>query len=261
MLYWFYTFFDIHILQYISVRAGIGFFTALLITLVAMPRFIKWAKEKNANQPIYSLAPSSHQAKSKVPTMGGVVFLFATLIATLIAAKLENAFVIGGLLTIILFSLIGIKDDLSKILYQQNDRGLSARSKLYMQFFAAFIISIVVLLLSNIDTNFYLPFYKFPLIDLGLSSLFLWVLVIVASSNSVNLTDGLDGLATVPTIFALFTLSVFAYVLGHAVLSEYLLYPKMIGVGEVTIIGASLIGALMGFFVVQLPSGRNLYGR
>jgi len=247
MLYWLHTYFDINIFQYITVRAGIGFFIGLVLTLFLMPKFITWAKSRNANQPIYSLAPASHQAKGKTPTMGGVVFIFATLIATFISAKLENAYVIGGILTLVLFAIIGIKDDLSKILDQKNESGLSPRTKLYMQTIAALIVATLVLFLSNIDTQFYVPFYKYPLADLGIFSILFWTLVMVASSNSVNLTDGLDGLATVPTIVGIFTLGVFAYVMGNAVLSQYLLFPKMIGVGEMVIMGASLIGSLIGF--------------
>ncbi|WP_200762690.1 phospho-N-acetylmuramoyl-pentapeptide-transferase [Nitrosophilus alvini] len=247
MLYWLYEIFGINLFQYITVRAGIGFFIAFFLTIFLMPRFIKWAKQKKASQPIYSLAPKNHQQKADTPTMGGLVFLTSTIIATFIAAKLDNLFVIIGLATIVLFGLIGIKDDMSKIIKRENRSGLSAKAKIMLQIIVAFAISWFLFAVTNLDSYLYIPFYKYPLLDMGYFSIFFWMLVIVSATNAVNLTDGLDGLATVPSIFALASLSIIVYITGHAVLSEYLLLPKVSGTGEVTIISASLAGALIGF--------------
>ena len=247
MLYWFYRHLDINLFQYITVRAGFAFFIAFILTLYLMPKFIKWAKEKNASQPIYSLAPSTHKVKANTPTMGGLVFLFSTFVAALLTVKLNNIYVIGALLTLILFSSIGIKDDISKIIKKENQSGLSPKAKLFLQIASALLISIILFYFSNISSYLYIPFYKYPLFDMGIFSIFFWTLVFVATSNAVNLTDGLDGLATVPSIFALASLSIIVYITGHAVLSSYLLLPKISGVGEVTIIGAALAGALIGF--------------
>ena len=247
MLYWFYRHLDINLFQYITVRAGFAFFISFILTLYLLPKFIKWAKEKNASQPIYSLAPSSHKVKANTPTMGGLVFLFSTLIASLLTVKLNNIYVIGAILTIILFALIGIKDDISKIIKKENQSGLSPKAKFLLQIISAIIVSSLLYFLSTLSTELYIPFYKHPLFDMGIFSILFWTLVIVATSNAVNLTDGLDGLATVPSIFALATLGILVYITGHAVLSSYLLLPKVAGVGEVTIIGAALAGALIGF--------------
>ena len=211
-----------------------------------MPKFMAWAKLKKANQPIYELAPDSHQAKIGTPTMGGVVFVATTIMATILTAKLNNIYVIGGLVTITLFSLIGIRDDLSKISSSKNDEGLSAKMKLLWQILVSVIV-IGVLFYADHTTKLFLPFYKYALFDMQFYAIIFWVLVMIASTNAVNLTDGLDGLATVPSIMAFFSLSLIVYISGHAIISGYLLLPNIKLVGELAIVGASFIGALIGF--------------
>lgn len=245
MLYWFYRHMDINIFQYISVRAGFAFFIALLITLFVMPRFIKWAQDR-CEQPINDYAPDSHQHKANTPTMGGIVFLGATVVATVLTAKLNSYYVVGGLLTLMTFGLIGLQDDLSKVIKNENRAGLSARAKLFLQIFSATIIGLYLYFYAGFNTELYLPFLKNPLFDMDLFAIAFWVFVIVATSNAVNLTDGLDGLATVPSIFSLVSLSVIVYITGHAIFSKYLLLPNF-PVGEVVIMAAALIGALTGF--------------
>lgn len=246
MFYWLYRHLEINIFQYISVRAGISFFIAFVLTMYLMPKFIRWAKSKKASQPIYEHAPQGHQAKVGTPTMGGVVFIFATIVATLLTAKLSNFYVVGGLLTLALFSFIGMQDDYSKISKEKNSAGLSARAKLLLQFISAFIIGFILYYFAH-TTELYTPFYKLPLFDMGIFSIALWMLVIVASSNAVNLTDGLDGLATVPSIMAFFSLSVLVYITGHAIFSSYLLLPNIQIVGELAVMGSAICGALIAF--------------
>jgi len=246
LFYWFYRHLDINIFQYISIRAGLGFFIAFFLTVFLMPKFIKWAKAKKANQPIYDLAPDSHQSKIGTPTMGGVVFVTTTVLATILTAKLNNIYVIGALVTIILFCMIGIKDDLSKITKNKNDEGLSPRMKIILQVIASLFV-IAILFYASHPTTLYVPFQKFALFDMGLYATVFWILVMIASTNAVNLTDGLDGLATVPSVIAFFTLSLITYITGHAILSEYLLLPNIKLVGELAIVGASFMGALIAF--------------
>ncbi|MFA7090766.1 MAG: phospho-N-acetylmuramoyl-pentapeptide-transferase [Arcobacteraceae bacterium] len=246
MFYWFYRHLDINIFQYISIRAGIGFFIAFFLTLFLMPRFIKWAKSKNASQPIYDLAPQSHKQKAGTPTMGGIVFVFSTIVATLLTAKLNNFYVATGLFIIAGFCLIGVKDDISKILKNKNNAGLTPRMKLVLQFFVA-LVAAGIIYGYNHDTSLYIPFYKYPIADIGLISILFWIFVMVATSNAVNITDGLDGLATVPSILAFFTLSSIVYISGHAIFSNYLLLPNIRLSGELAIVGASFCGALIAF--------------
>ncbi|RXJ87812.1 phospho-N-acetylmuramoyl-pentapeptide-transferase [Arcobacter sp. CECT 8985] len=246
MFYWFYRHLDINIFQYISVRAGIGFFISFSLTMYLMPKFIRWAKNKKASQPIYELAPESHRVKVGTPTMGGVVFVFSSIIAAVLTIKLNNFYVVGGLLTLALFSLIGIKDDFAKISSNKNDAGLTPKMKLIMQIFSAAIV-VLTLYFYGHTTEIYTPFYKLPIFDIGFFITLFWVLVIVAASNAVNLTDGLDGLATVPSIMAFCTLSIILYITGHAIFSSYLLLPNLKLTGELAILGACFVGSLIGF--------------
>jgi phospho-N-acetylmuramoyl-pentapeptide-transferase len=246
MLYWLYQFFDINILQYITVRAGMGFFISLLLTFFAMPLFIRWAQRSSSVQPINDWAPQSHQEKAKTPTMGGVVFIGATIIASLLTVRFSNPYAIGAIFTLLFFVLIGFKDDLAKIRENENLAGLSARKKLLFQILASLVICLFLIFAAGFNTELYLPFLKEPIFHMGALALFFWTIVIIASSNAVNLTDGLDGLATVPSIFALMTLGIIVYIIGHAGISAYLYMPNY-PIGEVSIIASSLIGSLVGF--------------
>ncbi len=245
MIYYIYSYFDINLLQYITVRAGIAFFIALLITLFVMPRFIRWAQKTSSHQPINEYVPA-HKEKAKTPTMGGIVFIGATLIASLFTIQFNNLYAVGGLLILILFASIGFIDDWGKIQNRANLAGLSARSKLAMQIGSSLFIGIFLFYAASFSSDLYLPFMKNPICDMHSGAILFWALIIVATSNAVNLTDGLDGLATVPSIAALISLSIIIYIIGHAGFSAYLLMPN-IPVGETVIVGAALVGALVGF--------------
>ena len=246
MLYWLHSFLDINLLGYISIRGGIAFFIALLLTLFLMPLFIRWAQRTSSVQPINEWAPKRHKEKISTPTMGGIVFIGATIFASLLTIKFSNIYAIGALLTLILFALIGFQDDYAKIQKNQNLAGLKARTKLLLQIGSSLIISLYLYLLADFNTELYIPFLKNPVMDLGIYAIFFWILVIISTSNAVNLTDGLDGLATVPSITALTSFSIIIYIIGNANLSSYLLMPSF-NIGEVAIVAAALIGALTGF--------------
>jgi phospho-N-acetylmuramoyl-pentapeptide-transferase len=211
-----------------------------------MPKYIAWAKAKKANQPINKYVPA-HENKQHTPTMGGAIFILSTLIASLLTVKLSNLYAVGALITLVGFALIGIKDDFGKIVSGDNLRGLSARTKMGLQIGVALFISLMLIFFADFPTTFYLPFIKTPIFDMGIFAIFFWIVVMIATSNAVNLTDGLDGLATVPTVIALGTLGIIAYLTGHTVFAKYLFLPYISGVGEVTIVAASLSGGLLGF--------------
>jgi len=238
--------FHINILGYITIRAGISFFFALFITLFLLPKFIRWAQKTSSVQPINEWAPERHKEKASTPTMGGIVFIGATIISSLFTIKFSNPYAIGALLTLFLFSLIGFQDDFAKIKKSENLAGLKARTKLLLQIISALFISTYLCFYAVFNTDLYLPFLKTPLFDMGAFAIILWVLVMIATSNAVNLTDGLDGLATVPSIVALGTFSIIIYITGHATLSAYLLMPNF-PVGEVAIVSSALMGSLVGF--------------
>lgn len=252
MLYWLYQTFGINIFSYITFRAGVAFFCAFGFSIALMPYFIKWAKAKKANQPI-STYVAAHEGKKNTPTMGGIVFVISMLCASLLCVNLFNPYVLLGLFCIISFSFIGARDDYMKISAKSN-AGMSAKMKFFLLFVVSLIITALLLYIGH-NTNLYIPFMKYPLFDMGdftianipIIALAFWILVFLATSNAVNITDGLDGLATVPSICALFSLSIFVYVAGHAGFSGYLLWPKVVDSGELVILSVSLIGALFGF--------------
>jgi len=246
LLYWIYEYFGINLLSYITIRAGVAFFIALFLTLFLLPRFIKWAQKTSSVQPINEWAPDRHKEKASTPTMGGIIFIFATIIAALFSLKLSNPYAIGGILTLILFAAIGFQDDYAKIKENENLAGLKARTKLLLQILAGGIISLYLYFYANFNTELYLPFLKNSVCDMEIYAIFFWILAFVATSNAVNLTDGLDGLATVPSIAALISLSIIIYIVGNAKLSSYLLLPNY-PIGEMVILSSALIGALTGF--------------
>ncbi len=246
MLYWLHNYLDINILGYITIRAGVSFFLALFFTLFLMPLFIKWAQRTSSVQPINEWAPERHKEKASTPTMGGIVFIGATILASLLTIKFTNVYAVGALITLVLFVLIGFQDDFAKIRKNENLAGLKARTKLFLQIVSALIIASYLYIFADFNTDLYVPFLKAPVIDMGAFSIVLWILVIIATSNAVNLTDGLDGLATVPSLTALTSFSIIIYITGNATISAYLLMPNF-DVGEVAIVAAALMGALTGF--------------
>lgn len=246
MLYWLHDLLGINILGYITIRAGIAFFLALFFTLYLLPKFIRWAQRTSSVQPINGWAPDRHKEKASTPTMGGIVFIGSTIMASLLTIKFNNMYALGGLLTLVLFTLIGFQDDYAKIKKHENLAGLKARTKLALQIISALIISSFLCFFADFNTDLYLPFIKSPVVDMGVFAIVLWILVIISTSNAVNLTDGLDGLATVPSIAALASFSIIIYATGHAKISAYLLMPNF-QVGEVAIISSALMGALTGF--------------
>ncbi|QOY52521.1 phospho-N-acetylmuramoyl-pentapeptide-transferase [Candidatus Sulfurimonas baltica] len=246
MLYWLSEILNINILGYITIRAGISFFLALFFTMFLMPRFIKWAQRTSSVQPINEWAPDRHKEKAKTPTMGGVVFIFATILASLITIKFSNIYAVGSILTLGLFAIIGFKDDYAKIKKNENLAGLKARTKLTLQIVSSLFIASFLCIFADFNTELYVPFIKNPVFDMGIYAIFFWAIVMISTSNAVNLTDGLDGLATVPSLAALTSFAIIIYITGNAKISSYLLMPNF-NVGEVAIVASALMGALTGF--------------
>jgi len=246
LLYWLHNYFNINILGYTTVRAGISFFLALFFTLFLLPKFIKWAQKNSSVQPINDWAPKRHKEKASTPTMGGIIFIGSTIVASLLSINFSNLYAIGGLLTLTFFVLIGFQDDYAKIKKHENLAGLKPKTKLILQIFAALIIACFLCLFADFNTDLYVPFIKTPIWNMGMFSIIFWILVIISSSNAVNLTDGLDGLATVPSIVALTSFSIIIFITGNSVLSSYLLMPHF-NIGEVVIIASALVGSLAGF--------------
>ena len=244
MLYYLYSAFGVNIFQYISFRAGLAFIVAFLLCVFFYPKFIIWAKLKRAAQPISSSLPI-HKIKANTPTMGGVVFISASILTSLLCANFMNLYVLFGILTLLLFGFVGVRDDYTKIA-QKSNKGISAKSKFALITAVSFFIALC-LFLNGHNSALYVPFIKNYVLNMGVFAVLFWTLVLLSSSNAVNITDGLDGLATVPSICAITTLSIFVWLAGNAVFSSYLLLPKTIGVGELVVVSSALLGSLFGF--------------
>lgn len=234
-----------NLFRYFPVRSILAFFIAFLLVLIFEPRFISYAKIKWLGQPIRDDGPQTHLTKKGTPTMGGMVVVGAVCIAGILLCDLLNPYVWITLGVFISYAFLGFKDDYVKV-SGQNSKGVSAKEKLRWQFATAFIAG---LLLYLIDPTGYvqLPFFKTIQINLSLLYIPFAMIVIVGTSNAVNLTDGLDGLVTGPVIAVAITYGIFAYVAGDARESRDLLLHHVSGASDLTIICGAIIGAGLGF--------------
>lgn len=244
MLYFIYKEFGINIFQYISFRAGLSFLISFCLCVFILPKFIIWAKLKKASQPISKYIPS-HKVKSNTPTMGGIVFIICSAISTTICANMQNEYLLLGIFVLTSFCAIGIKDDYKKI-SKKNNEGISGKRKMFLLICASIITSFMLFYINH-NTYFYIPFIKRAIFDMEYWAILFWIIILISSSNAVNITDGLDGLATIPSIFAISTLSIFVYIAGNAILSSYLLIPKTINGGELVVLSSALVGSLFAF--------------
>lgn len=237
-----------HVFQYLTLRAILGVLTALLISFLVGPMMIRRLAFHQIGQSVRDDGPQSHLSKAGTPTMGGALLLVAISVSTLLWGDLSNRYVWVVLVTTLLFGAVGFYDDYKKLVLK-NSKGLAARYKYFWQSVFAMGAALVLLQTAQSahETQLLVPFFKGLIFDLGPWFLVLSYFVIVGSSNAVNLTDGLDGLAIMPTVLVAGALGLFAYVSGHAVIADYLLIPHLPGVGEVAVFCAALVGAGLGF--------------
>lgn len=236
------------VFQYITLRAILSALTALVISLVFGPAVIRWLTTAKIGQQVRSDGPSTHLKKGGTPTMGGALILIAFAVSVLLWADLAVRQVWVVLFVTLAFGAIGWVDDYRKVM-QGNSDGLSAKAKYFWQSVVGLgaAIFLYVTAQSSQETMLLVPFFKGLNFQLGWLYIPLTYAVIVGTSNAVNLTDGLDGLAIMPTVMVAAGLSVFAYLSGHAVFSGYLLIPHIAGVGEIVVPCAALCGAGLGF--------------
>lgn len=236
------------VFNYLTLRAIMGVLTSLLICFVVGPAMIRKLSFYKMGQPIRELGPQSHFSKAGTPTMGGALILVAVAVSTLMWGDLENRYVWVVLLTTLAFGAIGFYDDYKKLVLKDS-AGLAGRYKYFWQsvFGLAAAIFLYKTAVSPVETQLIVPFFKDVAIDMGLMFIVLTYFVIVGSSNAVNLTDGLDGLAILPTVMVVGALAIFAYVTGNVKFAEYLGIPYIEGVGEVMIFCATIVGAGLGF--------------
>lgn len=237
------------VLNYLTLRAVFAMLASLLISLALGHYFIAKLHQYQIGQVVRTDGPKSHLAKSGTPTMGGVMILFSFIASSLIWADWSNMYLWIVLSTAVIFGGIGFMDDYLKIKHKSS-AGLSSRKKILGQSLGAIAIGswIVLAIDSPMQTELLIPFVKDITVPLGIIGfLILTYLVIVGSSNAVNLTDGLDGLAIMPVILISSALALFAYISGNYTFSTYLNMPFMLGTGELFVVCAALVGSGLGF--------------
>jgi phospho-N-acetylmuramoyl-pentapeptide-transferase len=234
--------------NYLTLRAILAALTALVISFLIGPWMIRRLSYNQIGQRVRDDGPKSHLPKAGTPTMGGTLILVAIGLSTLLWADLRNRFVWITLGVTLAFGLIGFWDDYLKLVIG-NSRGLIARYKYFWQSVAGLCCAIALFVTAKApaETALYVPFFKTVMVPLGYGYIVLTYLVVVGSSNAVNLTDGLDGLAIMPAVLVGGALGVFAYATGNAVFSGYLGIPFIEGTGEILVFCATLVGAGLGF--------------
>jgi phospho-N-acetylmuramoyl-pentapeptide-transferase len=237
-----------NVFQYLTLRSILGVLTALIISLILGPRMIRYLSSYNIGQRVRDDGPESHLSKAGTPTMGGALILVAIVVSTLLWVDLSSRFVWIVLFVTIGFGTIGWIDDYKKIVYGDS-KGLSIRVKYFWQSVVGLTAALALFHTAQfpIETQLIVPFIKGILIDLGWMYVVLTYFVIVGSSNAVNLTDGLDGLAILPTVLVGGALGVFAYLTGNFNFSSYLGIPYVPGVGEMVVICGAIVGSGLGF--------------
>lgn len=236
------------VIQYLTMRTMLAVLTALGLSLMFGGWLIRMLQRHQIGQAIRADGPQAHLSKAGTPTMGGALILFSVLIATLFWSDLTNPYVWIVIFVTAAFGAIGLVDDYRKVI-TRHSAGLPARWKYFWQSVVALITALVLYHMASepVQTALVVPFFKDVMIPLGLGFVVLTYLVIVGTSNAVNLTDGLDGLAIVPTVLVGGALGVFAYTSGNLVFAEYLQIPYVAGAGDLMIFCGALVGAGLGF--------------
>ena len=256
------TFGFLNVFKYITFRTGLSLFTSLIIVLIIGGPFINFFSNKKILNPIRDDGPEDHIVKKiGTPTMGGVIILFGLLISVLCWGDLSNISVLFCIYIAISFGLLGALDDYKKI-KNNNSRGISSKFKILFQIILAVLgVSFFIYFVDYQEiTNLYFPFFKNLIINLGWFFIPFSVFVIIGSSNAVNLTDGLDGLATVPVILVAGCFAIISYVTGNIVFSDYLQIPYIEGAGETSIFCGAIIGACLGFLWFNAPPAKIFMG-
>lgn len=237
-----------NVFQYLTLRAILGVLTALFISFIIGPTLIRRLSLYQIGQHIRTDGPQSHLSKAGTPTMGGALILVSIVASTLLWADLRNRYVWVVLLVTLAFGLIGWIDDYKKLVLRDS-KGLSVRAKYFWQSCAGLAAALLLYFAaqSPVETQLIVPFFKDIAIDLGWLFIPLVYFVIVGTSNAVNLTDGLDGLAIMPTVMVAGALAIFAYAAGNVNFAAYLAIPYVAGVGELIVFCGALVGAGLGF--------------
>jgi phospho-N-acetylmuramoyl-pentapeptide-transferase len=253
----------LNIFRYITFRVGGAIMTALVIAFIIGPRTIEWLRARQGKgQPIRTDGPQRHVVeKQGTPTMGGLLILVPAVVATLLWADLTDPYVWIVLFVTLSFGLLGFADDYLKVV-KRSPQGVRGKMKLVVQFTVALLACYAVMMLEDrsLSGDVALPFFKTLLVHLGWGFLIFGALVIVGSSNAVNLTDGLDGLAIVPVMIAALAFALIAYLVGNVKFADYLQLHYVAGTGELAVFLAALLGAGLGFLWYNAPPAMVFMG-
>jgi phospho-N-acetylmuramoyl-pentapeptide-transferase len=248
----------LNLFRYITFRAGAATATALFIGLLIGPKFIGWLRiRQGKGQPIRLDGPQTHLSKRGTPTMGGLMILTSLSISMICWMDFSNRYLWACFFITVGFGLIGFLDDYDKVT-KSSHKGVSGRTRLLAEFVVASIGSYIIL--SGNGTQLYIPFFTGPVVDLGLFYIVFAAFVIVAFGNAVNLTDGLDGLATMPVIIASLAFLLLSYLVGNVIYSEYLGIPYVLGAGELTVLCSAIVGAGLAFLWFNAPPAAVFMG-
>ena len=237
-----------YVFSYLTLRAILSTLTALLIAIIIGPKMIRWLQRMQIGQTVRTDGPESHLSKSGTPTMGGLLILAAIVISVLLWADLTNTYVLVTLFVVVTFGIIGFVDDYRKVV-RKDSKGLIARWKYFWQSVIALCVAFYLYSSAQTmeETALLVPFFKEVLPQLGILYIAIVYFALVGTSNAVNLTDGLDGLAIVPTILVAGAFAIFAYVTGNANFSGYLNIPHIPLTSELVIVCTAIVGAGLGF--------------
>ena len=252
----------LNVFKYLTFRTGLSVFTSLVLVLIIGGPFIKFFSNQKIFNPIRNDGPEDHIIKKiGTPTMGGLIILLGLLVSVLCWGDLSNINILFCIYIAISFGLLGAYDDYKKIKFSSSS-GISSKLKIFLQFILAIVgVSFYVYFVNYQDiTNLYFPFFKNLIINLGWFFIPFSVFVIIGSSNAVNLTDGLDGLATVPVILVAACFAFISYVTGNIVFSDYLQIPYIEGTGEIAIFCGAIIGSCLGFLWFNAPPAKIFMG-
>ncbi|MDA3793467.1 MAG: phospho-N-acetylmuramoyl-pentapeptide-transferase [Elusimicrobia bacterium] len=251
-----------NVVQYITFRTAAAFITALLINFLIAPKIIRFLIKKKKLQVIREDGPSTHFKKEGTPTMGGIIIIFSLLFSVSMWGRLNNRFILILIAATVCLGLLGFLDDYISV-YKKKSEGLSPAFKLGWQLVFALGIAVYFYFFPTFDSQPYsviLPFLKNTFINLGSVYILFVILTVIATSNAVNITDGLDGLAIGGIIFAAITYAVLAYIAGNVEFSSYLFLPYVKGAGEITVFLAALAGAGFGFLWYNIFPARVFMG-
>ena len=248
----------LNLFRYITFRAGAATATALFLGLLIGPKFIGWLRVRQGKgQPIRDDGPLSHLAKRGTPTMGGLMILTSITVSMLLWMDFANRYLWACLFITVGFGAIGFLDDYDKV-KKRSHRGVSGKVRLLAEFVVAGIGCWIIT--YGAGTELYIPFYNGPVVDLGPFYILFAAFVVVAFGNAVNLTDGLDGLATMPVIIASIAFIVIAYLVGNKIFASYLGIPFVLGAGDLTVLCSAIVGAGLAFLWFNAPPAAVFMG-